>query len=144
MKEEELVDLKYRQLQKLAKEHGIAANLKKAAIIAALIQKGEIADDDSLEPKLQPVLPDEEKTEPSNPNVGTSSRRGSRKRSKNDSLDDQSTLRGSSSSLKTDDLSFKTKSFDKEAFDAEAAKVEEMTIVNECVFGQKQRVKIKF
>merc|ERR1712141_347718 len=38
MNEEDLNNLKYRQLQKLAKEHGIKANLPKNAIIAAILE----------------------------------------------------------------------------------------------------------
>jgi len=38
MKEEELNDLKYRELQKLAKEHGVKANLPKAGLIEALLE----------------------------------------------------------------------------------------------------------
>ena len=38
MKEDELQDLKYRQLQKLAKDHGIKANLPKAALIEELLK----------------------------------------------------------------------------------------------------------
>jgi hypothetical protein len=38
MKEEELNDLKYRQLQKLAKDHGIKANLPKAALVKAIFE----------------------------------------------------------------------------------------------------------
>merc|ERR1712037_924908 len=38
MKEEELNDLKYRQLQKLAKENGLKANLQKSALVEALLE----------------------------------------------------------------------------------------------------------
>ena len=38
MKEEELNDLKYRELQKLAKENGVKANLPKSALIEALLE----------------------------------------------------------------------------------------------------------
>ena len=38
MKEEELQDLKYRQLQKLAKDHGIKANLPKSSLIGELLK----------------------------------------------------------------------------------------------------------
>ena len=45
---EELNSMKYRELQKLAKEHGVKANLSKAAIIPAILAKiapEEIPDD---------------------------------------------------------------------------------------------------
>ena len=38
MKEEELNNLKYRDLQKLAKDHGVKANLPKAGLITALLE----------------------------------------------------------------------------------------------------------
>jgi len=38
MKVEELNDLKYRELQKLAKDHGVKANLPKAGLITALVE----------------------------------------------------------------------------------------------------------
>ena len=38
MKVEELNDLKYRELQKLAKDHGVKANLPKAGLITALLE----------------------------------------------------------------------------------------------------------
>ena len=38
MKVEELNDLKYRDLQKLAKDHGVKANLPKAGLITALVE----------------------------------------------------------------------------------------------------------
>ena len=38
MKVEELNDLKYRDLQKLAKDHGVKANLPKAGLITALLE----------------------------------------------------------------------------------------------------------
>merc|ERR1711971_534842 len=38
MKVEELNDLKYRELQKLAKDHGVKANLPKAGLITALME----------------------------------------------------------------------------------------------------------
>ena len=53
MKEEELNDLKYRDLQKVAKDNGIKANMPKAALITALLE----------------VFQKDEKAEiPSNPN----------------------------------------------------------------------------
>merc|ERR1711971_1308823 len=38
MKVEELNDLKYRELQKLAKDHGVKANLPKAGLMTALLE----------------------------------------------------------------------------------------------------------
>jgi len=45
MNEEDLNNLKYRQLQKLAKEHGIKANLPKNAIIAAILEANSTEND---------------------------------------------------------------------------------------------------
>jgi len=53
MKEEELNDLKYRDLQKVAKDNGVKANMPKAALITAL---------------LEVFQKDEKATIPSNPN----------------------------------------------------------------------------
>ena len=60
MKEEELNDLKYRQLQKLAKENGLKANLQKSALVEALLEFFEKNKDwpDSVE--SIPDLPQEE------------------------------------------------------------------------------------
>merc|ERR1712168_199238 len=50
MKEEELNDLKYRELQKLAKENGVKANLPKSALIEALLEAfGENKDSTEVE-----------------------------------------------------------------------------------------------
>jgi len=49
MKEEELNDLKYRQLQKLAKDHGIKANLPKAALVQELLKTTEKSETDTVE-----------------------------------------------------------------------------------------------
>merc|ERR1712037_362046 len=57
MKEEELNDLKYRQLQKLAKENGLKANLQKSALVEALLEFFEKNKDcpDSVETEIESV-----------------------------------------------------------------------------------------
>ena len=57
MKEEELNDLKYRQLQKLAKENGLKANLQKSALVEALLEFFEKNKDcpDSVEAEIESV-----------------------------------------------------------------------------------------
>jgi len=142
MKEEELIDLKYRQLQKLAKEHGIKANLPKAALIEALLEKNSSNDHEqstkeetSEEPEIQSESPKEENkidipietlcekdenlppsSVDSNSEVepAPTSRRNSRKKSS-----DQSNAKREMSTGK--------KSFDKNAFDKELAQVEQLT-----------------
>ena len=49
MKEEELQDLKYRQLQKLAKDHGIKANLPKSSLIEELLKATNETETDNVE-----------------------------------------------------------------------------------------------
>ena len=49
MKEEELQDLKYRQLQKLAKDHGIKANLPKSSLIEELLKATSETETDNVE-----------------------------------------------------------------------------------------------
>merc|ERR1712083_705999 len=55
--EEELNDLKYRQLQKLAKENGLKANLQKSALVEALLEFFEKNKDcpDSVEAEIESV-----------------------------------------------------------------------------------------
>merc|ERR1711971_981995 len=64
MNEEELNDLKYRQLQKLAKENGLKANLQKSALVEALLEFFEKNKDcpDSVEAEIEsaPEPPQEE------------------------------------------------------------------------------------
>ena len=57
MNEEELNDLKYRQLQKLAKENGLKANLQKSALVEALLEFFEKNKDcpDSVEAEIESV-----------------------------------------------------------------------------------------
>merc|ERR1711971_1008177 len=57
MNEEELNDLKYRQLQKLAKENGLKANLQKSALVEALLEFFEKNKDcpDSVETEIESV-----------------------------------------------------------------------------------------
>ena len=69
MNEEELNSMKYRELQKLAKEHGVKANLPKAALIPAILAK---------------IAPEEIENTPEISNVETS------KISNNDVVDDGS------------------------------------------------------
>eukprot|EP00093_Oithona_nana_P000611 00611.XXX_2799_1909_1 [CDS] Oithona nana genome sequencing. len=98
MKEEELQDLKYRQLQKLAKDHGIKANLPKSSLIEELLKATNETETDNVEA----ARPDKS---PENP------RRGSKRKSENNE----------SSSPES------KKPFDKSAIDAEVAKLEDMT-----------------
>ena len=88
MKEEELNDLKYRQLQKLAKDHGIKANLPKAALIEELLKATnktvtdfgtEAKTDEKSEENVQKI------NEPSEivQDQPSSSRRGSKRKSVN-------------------------------------------------------------
>ena len=51
MNEEELNELKYRQLQKLAKDHGIKANMPKAALIAALLEVDQTSAEKGANPE---------------------------------------------------------------------------------------------
>ena len=57
MNEEELNDLKYRQLQKLAKENGLKANLQKSALVEALLEFFEKNKDcpDSVKAEIESV-----------------------------------------------------------------------------------------
>merc|ERR1712083_778481 len=50
-------DLKYRQLQKLAKENGLKANLQKSALVEALLEFFEKSKDcpDSVEAEIESV-----------------------------------------------------------------------------------------
>merc|ERR1711934_1257171 len=57
MNEEELNDLKYLQLQKLAKENGLKANLQKSSLVEALLEFFEKNKDcpDSVETEIESV-----------------------------------------------------------------------------------------
>lgn len=135
MKVDELEALKYRQLQKLAKEKGVKANLPRSALIDSLLESmlevqeepSPKRDEDESSVLLSSSSGEQEKTGNSTIDLITDqsssgSRRSSRKK---ESLEKSKT----STEIKADlNVSLKPNSrlsrlFDKEAFEIEAAKV---------------------
>merc|ERR1711953_20662 len=164
MKEEELQDLKYRQLQKLAKDHGIKANLPKSSLIDELLkatsetdtveaEKTDHSPENRRGSKEDSVLTDTNRTS------GGSRRESKRKSEVSDenepkieemeieNVQIEETIsksgggarRGSKrKSENNESSSLESKiPFDKSAVDAEVAKLEDMT--NKLLDGPRQR-----
>ena len=149
MNEEELNGLKYRQLQKLAKENGVKANLPKTALIAALLesqqQSPKSQDVKKVEDPVDSNIAEQKIEEPESlPSIENGSRknsqnrkseRGSRKNSvANTSVESVPSRRNSRKRQAENDEkeneenlreSKKSKSFDQASFEAEASTVEQ-------------------
>lgn len=121
MEEDKLNDLKYRQLQKLAKEHGVKANLPKAEMIKALLEAAASKNDDAVMEEQVPdqvdeAVSEEEASKTLSPEIAQDASANEtevEEKSPVKALTKQPSRRNSRIS----------RLFDKEAFDVEAAKV---------------------
>ena len=166
MKEEELQDLKYRQLQKLAKDHGIKANLPKSSLIEELLKATSETETDNVEAEKTDHSPENRRGSKEDSVLTDTNRTsgGSRRESKRKSeVSDENepkieemeienvqieetisksgggARRGSKrKSENNESSSLESKiPFDKSAVDAEVAKLEDMT--NKLLDGPRQR-----
>ena len=166
MKEEELQDLKYRQLQKLAKDHGIKANLPKSSLIEELLKATSETETDNVEAEKTDHSPEnrrgskEDSVLTNTSRTSGGSRRGSKRKSEvsdenepkieemeieNVQIEETISKSGGGArrgskrkSENNESSSLESKiPFDKSAVDAEVAKLEDMT--NKLLDGPRQR-----